>query len=84
MTIAFQYQVLLSVDPNFKLKSCPRDPVLKAGQDGVEGVLSDSVELDIDNHEMPPLIGDNEEDNLTLQLSADDIILKVNCSLLNK
>ncbi|KAJ7790386.1 hypothetical protein B0H14DRAFT_2626043 [Mycena olivaceomarginata] len=43
---------------------------------GLRVSLSDSVELNINDHEMPPLIGDNEENNLTLQLSADDVIVK--------
>ncbi|KAJ7893328.1 hypothetical protein B0H14DRAFT_2559742 [Mycena olivaceomarginata] len=72
--IAFQYQMFLSIDNNFQLRSRPRN-LPKAGQDGIEGSRTEGVEFYIEDPEMPPLIADNEEE-LALQISAAQSIVK--------
>jgi hypothetical protein len=57
-----------SIDTTFSIR--------RIGQNGVEGTQSNSVELDIDGDELPGLIGVDDDDDLTLKLRADEVIVK--------
>jgi hypothetical protein len=58
----------VSIDATFR--------ITRLGPDGVEGVLSDGVELDGDDDEMPPLIDMDDDEDSTLELNAVDLTLK--------
>ncbi|KAJ7899123.1 hypothetical protein B0H14DRAFT_3124171 [Mycena olivaceomarginata] len=62
------FPVIFSIDATFR--------IIRLGPDGVEGVLSDGVELDGDGDEMPPLIDMDDDEDSTLELNADDLALK--------
>ncbi|KAJ7307894.1 hypothetical protein DFH08DRAFT_823977 [Mycena albidolilacea] len=50
--------------------------IRRIGQNGVKGIQSNSVELDIDGDELPGLIGVDDDNNWTLKLRADEVIVK--------
>ncbi|KAJ7899108.1 hypothetical protein B0H14DRAFT_3852852 [Mycena olivaceomarginata] len=62
------FPVIFSIDATFR--------ITRLGPDGVEGVLSDGVELDGDDDEMPPLIDMDDDEDSTLELNAVDLTLK--------